>query len=154
MPLYDYECDPCKVIFEVALHLSELDDPVICNCGKEAHRVLLRAPGFNGKNKGLYPRFDVQLGCMLDSSQHMEQIAKSRGLVPMGVEEFDRSRHAAKSPHPFDSDEPDPQLIEIAKKAWDDVKYGRIAPEVEEDRVAEVIKQSDFLDVTKAPKVE
>jgi hypothetical protein len=81
----------------------------------------------------------------------MEQIAKSRGLVPMGREEFDRSRHASKSPHPWDSDEPDPEFIEIAKKAWDDVKYDRIPKEVEEERVMDVVKEADFLDVKDAP---
>lgn len=136
------------------LHLDELDKRVICNCGRDAHRVLLHAPAFNGKSKGIYPRFDVQLGCTLESAQHMERVAKERGLVPMGVQEFDRSRHAPKSPHPLDSDEPDPQLIEIAKKAWDDVKYDRVPKEVEEERVMDVVKQSDFLDVTKAPKIE
>jgi hypothetical protein len=104
-----------------------------------------------GKNKGIYPRFDVQLGCMLESSSHMEQIAKSRGLEIMGNQEWERSRNAPRTPDPMDSDEPDPQLIEIAKKAWDDVKYGRIAPEVEEARVMDAVSQSDFLDATPKP---
>ena len=45
------------------------------------------------------------------------------------------------------------QLIELAKKAWDDVKYDRIAPEVEEARVMDAIKESDVLNVKDAPKV-
>ena len=49
------------------------------------------------------------------------------------------------NPDPLDSDEPDPQLIEIAKRAWDDVKYGRVPKEVEEERVMDVVKESDFL---------
>lgn len=105
-----------------------------------------------GKNKGLYPRFDIQLGCMVDSTQHMEQIAKSRGLEIMGNQEWERSRNAPRAPDPMDSDEPDPQLIEIAKKALDDVKYDRVPKEVEADRVMEAISQSDFLDAT--PKQE
>jgi len=152
VPLYDYACDRCRRYFEVALPLAQIDDEVLHDCGQKAHRVLLRPPAFNGKNKGLYPRFDVQLGCTVNSSQHMEQIAKSRGLYPMGVEEWNRSRHAPKTPHPWDSDGPDPQLIEIAKKAWDDVKYDRVPKEVEEQRVMDVVKEADFLDVKDAPK--
>lgn len=126
---------------------------VLCPyCGEPANRVYLRMGGMLGRNKGVYPRFDIQLGCTVDSSQHMEQIAKSRGLEIMGNQEWERSRNAPRTPNPLDSDEPDPQLIEIAKKAWDDVKYGRVAPEVEEDRVKEVIKESDFLDATPQTK--
>lgn len=101
-----------------------------------------------GKNKGIYPRFDIQLGCMLESSKHMEQIAKSRGLEIMGNEEWERSRNAPRTPNPLDSDEPDPQLIEIAKKAWDDVKYDRVPKEVEEARVMDAIEQSDVMNAT------
>ena len=153
MPNYDYECERCLSIFEAFVEVDQRH--INCrNCQTGvAKRVFIKAPGFNGKSKGIYPRFDVQLGCTLDSAQHMEQVAKSRGLVPMGVEEFDRSRHAPRTPHPMDSDEPDPKLIEIAKKAWDDVKYGRIAPEVEEARVMDVVKESDVLNIKDAPKV-
>ncbi len=78
----------------------------------------------------------------------MEQIAKSRGLEIMGNEEWERSRNAPRTPDPMDSDEVDPQLIEIAKKAWDDVKYDRVPKEVEEERVIDAIKQSDVMNVT------
>jgi putative FmdB family regulatory protein len=153
VPNYDYECQSCKSIFEAFVDVEQRHLQCYnCQTGV-ASRVFLKAPGVNGKSKGIYPRFDVQLGCVLDSAQHMEQVAKSRGLVPMGVEEFDRSRHAPRAPDPMDSDEPDPKLIEIAKKAWDDVKYGRVAPEVEEARVMDVVKESDVLNVTDAPKV-
>lgn len=150
---HDYECSRCKAIFEAAVTPEErlLACP---RCGGKAERVYLHFGRMLGKSKGLYPRFDVQLGCQIDSAQHMEQIAKSRGLYPMGVEEWNRSRHAPKTPHPWDSDEPDPQLIEIAKKAWDDVKYDRVPKEVEEERVMDVLKENDFLDVKDAPSVK
>ena len=152
MPNYDWECSACRTIFEEMAEVNQRQIHCV-HCSGVANRVLLKAPGFNGKNKGMYPRFDVQLGCTVNSSQHMEQIAKSRGLYPMGVEEWNRSRHAPKTPHPWDSDEPDPQLIEIAKKAWDDVKYDRVPKEVEEERVMDVLKENDFLDAKDAPKV-
>lgn len=117
-----------------------------------ADRVYLRMSGLPGKNKGIYPRFDTQLGITLESSQHMERVAKERGLIPMGVQEFDRSRHAPRTPDQMDSDEPDPQLIEIAKRAWDDVKYDRVPKEVEEKRVMDIAKECDVLNVKDAPK--
>ena len=153
MPVnHDYECERCKRIFEAMVRPEQR--LLLCPyCHGKAERVYLKFGPMLGKSKGIYPRFDVQLGRTIDSAQHMEQIAKSRGLVPMGVEEWNRSRHAPKTPHPWDSDEPDPKLIEIAKKAWDDVKYDRVPKEVEEDRVKEVIKESDVLDVKDAPKI-
>lgn len=144
---HDHECDACKTIFEAAVEPEqrEIECP---NCKGVAKRVYLKFGQMLGKSKGLYPRFDVQLGCTLDSAQHMEQIAKSRGLEIMGKQEWERSRNAPRTPDPMDSDEPDPQLIEIAKKAWDDVKYDRVPKEVEEERVMDVVKQADFLDAT------
>jgi hypothetical protein len=152
MPInHDYECESCKTIFEAFVEPDQKQ--IYCrDCHGVANRVYLKFGPMLGKSKGIYPRFDVQLGCTLDSASHMEQVAKSRGLVPMGVQEWNRSRNAPKTPHPWDSDEPDPKLIEIAKRAWDDVKYDRVPKEVEEERVKDIIKQSDFLDVKDAPK--
>ena len=126
---HDSDCSACRMIFEESAEFNQKTDPSrvsTCECG---WRIVCSCEPrlFNGKSKGLYPRFDVQLGCTVDSASHMEQIAKSRGLVPMGREEWNRSRHAPRTPDPMDSDEPDPKLIEIAKKAWDDVKYDRVA---------------------------
>lgn len=150
--LNDYECGSCKSIFEAMLEWDQRQIHCYrCQTGV-ANRVFLKAPGFNGRNKGVFPRFDTQLGITLESSQHMERIAKERGLAIMGNEEWNRSRNAPRTPDPMDSNEPDPQLIEIAKRAWDDVKYDRVPKEVEEERVMDVVKQSDFLDVNAAPK--
>jgi putative FmdB family regulatory protein len=148
--LHDYRCIKCQETFEAFVRVE--DQRVPCpSCGDGiAQRVYLKMGGMLGKNKGLYPRFDIQLGCTVDSTQHMEQIAKSRGLVPMGNEEWNRSRNAPQATHPWDSDEPDPQLIEIAKKAWDDVKFDRVPKEVEEARVMDLATavEADVLDAT------
>jgi hypothetical protein len=52
----------------------------------------------------------------------------------------------------MDSDEVDPNLIEIAKRTWDDVKFGRVPNE--EQRVLDIVNdvQADFLNVDTAPK--
>jgi putative FmdB family regulatory protein len=146
--LHDYRCVKCQRTFEAFVRVEDMRIPCpTCGDGV-ADRVYRKMSAMPGKNKGIYPRFDVQLGCMLESSSHMEQIAKSRGLEIMGNQEWERSRNAPRTPDPFDSDEPDPQLIEIAKKAWDDVKYDRVAKDQEEDRVIDIIKESDVINVT------
>ena len=155
MILHDYECNACRRISEAMVDPSEqfIACPV-CRVGK-AERVYLRMSSMPGKNKGLYPRFDTQLGITLESSQHMERVAKERGLAIMGNQEWERSRNAPRTPNPMDSDEPDPQLIEIAKKAWDDVKYDRVPIEREQDIAMTMGKASldaDVLSVTDAPK--
>jgi hypothetical protein len=50
----------------------------------------------------------------------------------------------------MDSDEVDPNLIEAAKRAWDDVQFGRVPNE--EQRVLDIAteRQADFLDATTA----
>lgn len=152
MPLHDYECTRCKSMFEAMVDVEQrvLDCPV-CKSGV-AQRVYRRFGGMLGKNKGKFPYFDVQLGCTLESSQHRDQVAKRRGLVTLGVDEFNRSRNAPRTPDPWDSDEPSPEFIEQAKKDWDDIKFGRVPVETEEQRVAQAIEaqkaiaDSDFID--------
>jgi putative FmdB family regulatory protein len=149
---HDYRCLKCQRTFEAFVEPEQRT--LACpTCGDGvAERVYRRMSAMPGKNKGIYPRFDIQLGCMLESSKHMEQIAKSRGLEIMGNQEWERSRNAPRTPDRTDDpDYVDPQLIEIAKKAWDDVKYDRVPKEVEEERVMDVVKECDVLDVTKAP---
>ena len=145
---HDYECSACKSMFEAMVEVDqrEVDCPV-CRTGR-AVRVYKVFGSMLGKNKGKYPRFDHQLGITIESAQHMEKVAKQRGLVPMGREEFDRSRYAPRTPDPIDRDEPDPELIEAAKRAWDDVKFHRLPKEVEEKRVADVA--ADYLNADDA----
>lgn len=148
MILYDYRCLTCGAKFEA---IVEKHEKIIdcCRClGGKAERLFSFNGRINGKNKGLFPYFDTQLGLTLESSQHRDRVAKERGLEQMGPEEYERSRHAARSPHPMDSDEVDPNLIECAKRAWDDVKFGRVPNE--QERVMDIVKerQADFLDVS------
>lgn len=148
MILFDYACRVCGSKFEA---LVEKDEKVIpcpaCRAGS-ADRLITWRGGVLGKSKGLFPYFDTQLGVTVESSQHRDRVAKERGLVAMGPEEFERSRNAPRAPDPMDTDEVDPQLIECAKRAWDDVKFGRVPDEKE--RVMDIVKEreADFLDVT------
>jgi putative FmdB family regulatory protein len=147
--LHDYRCLKCQRTFEAFVNAE--DDVLQCPlCGEGmAQRVFLRMGGMLGPNKGRYPYFDKQLGITLESSQHRDRVAKERGLVVMGRQEFDRSRNAPRSPDPLDDPNPDPKLIEIAKKVWDDHKYGRVKPEPPKPPASD----NDFLDITNAPKI-
>jgi putative FmdB family regulatory protein len=146
MILHDYLCPACGSAFEAMVNVEErvLECPC-CHVGR-ANRVFKKVASMLGKNKGKYPYFDTQLGITLESSQHRDRVAKERGLEQMGPQEYNRSRHAARTPDPMDTDAVDPQLIEIAKRTWDDVKFGRVPNE--EQRVLDMAKdvQADFLD--------
>lgn len=148
MILFDFRCRTCGSKFEA---LVERDEKVVpcpaCKAGV-AERLITWRGGVLGKSKGLFPYFDTQLGVTLESAQHRDRVAKERGLVPMGREEWERSRNAPRAPHPMDSDEVDPKLIECAKRAWDDVRFQRVPNE--EERVMDIAKtvEADILDVT------
>lgn len=147
--LHDYRCLKCQRTFEALVNVEDRVVPCpLCHVGT-AERVFLKMGGMLGRNKGLYPRFDVQLGITLESAQHRDRVAKERGLVVMGVEEYNRSRNAPRSPDPLDDPNPDPKLIEIAKKVWDDHKYGRVKVEP----APPAPTNADFLDISKGPKV-
>ena len=148
MPLYDYRCHSCRYTFEAMANPEQH----IIECPRcalpDAERVWIRFGGMLGRNKGVYPYFDKQLGVTLESSQHRDRVAKQRGLVVMGREEFDRSRHGPSTPDPLDDPNPDPKLIECAKKAWEDTKYHRVPREV----APPPDKESDFLDIFNSSK--
>jgi putative FmdB family regulatory protein len=164
MPIaHDYRCIKCQRTFEAMVDPSDRTLPCpTCGDGV-AERVYLSMGGMLGKSKGLFPAFDIQSGQTFESSKDRDDYAYKRGRFEhregpkfemLGPQEWNRSRNAPSSPNPMDSDEPDPELIEIAKRAWDDVKYDRLPKEVEEDRVVDAIQQSDFLDATPTKPIQ
>ena len=150
MILFDYRCRTCGAKFEAIVEKHEKVIPCARCLGGEAERLFSFNGRINGKSKGLFPYFDTQLGLTLESSQHRDRVAKERGLEQMGPEEYERSRHAPRTPDPLDTDAVDPKLIECAKRAWDDVKFGRVPNE--EQRVLDIAteRQADFLDASTA----
>lgn len=152
MILFDFGCKVCGARFEALVEKHErfLECPV-CK-GGESERLITWNGGMRGRAKGRYPYFDTQLGISVESPQHRDRVAKERGLITMGKEEWERSRNAPRSPDPMDSDEVDPNLIECAKRAWDDVKFGRVPNE--EERVMDIAKtvEADVLDANKFEK--
>ena len=154
--LYDYRCETCRHQFEALVDNREKELPCPI-CHQTALRIFSFRGAMNGKSKGLFPYFDTQLGCTLESAQHRDRVAKERGLVIMGNEEWKRSRDAPRTPDPMESDsaEPTPEVVEMAKRLWDDVKYDRVPKDLEKERVMEaaqreeIVKECDVLDTAK-----
>jgi hypothetical protein len=69
-----------------------------CTCGGVASLVWLKAPGFGNPSKGIYPRYDVQLGMTIDSRQHEARVLKEKGLVAVPPNEFNRQVQRDQNP--------------------------------------------------------
>jgi putative FmdB family regulatory protein len=86
MPTYDWACS--KHTWEVVCKMAERDDPSSCpKCG-EAGTKLLSAPNIDKTSAGSWNQasYNPGLGCWTHSTKHAEQIAKARGLEPVGNE--------------------------------------------------------------------
>ncbi len=120
---WDFEC-PKHGVWEVFLDTTP-PDAVYCpepGCGEVARRVWTHAPGVAGKEKGLYPRFDVQLGLQIQSKAHEARVLKERGLLKMGGEEWQRSINTTPAERENVLDENDRKMfIDCALKAYHDV---------------------------------
>lgn len=125
--LHDYRCNECGACFERFVEVEERTIP--CDlCGRgNAERIYRTAGGMLNKAKGRYPYFDTQLGTTVDSPQHRDRVAKSKGLVTVGVDEFNRSRNTAHSPNPLDQPLSD-KFADIAKANWERMKAGTLPP--------------------------
>ncbi|MBZ0223353.1 MAG: zinc ribbon domain-containing protein [Dokdonella sp.] len=54
MPIYEYECDACKAVFERLQKLSDPDPEQCPQCGKKHVRRRLSAPAFRLAGSGWY----------------------------------------------------------------------------------------------------
>ena len=156
--LYDYECNTCKSMFEA---FAEVEQRILAcpTCNADAVRIWKSFGGMLGKNKGRYPYFDMGAGQTFESSKDRDDYAAKRGrfrnrsgpqMEILGPQEFERSRHAPRTPNPMDNPEPDPAFIEQAKRDWDDIKFNRVPVEVEMKRAEEALKDADFLNADSA----
>lgn len=121
MGFHDFQCK-CGRIQEVFYPAGLVEDFISCDCGRTAERVWLKAPGVAGD---IEPYYDVQLGCQINSKQQRERIAKERGKVLLGPDEFRRTNntlHAETVDHEADQR----KFREAMEKAWSDVKNGNV----------------------------
>ena len=88
-PTYDWACD--KHIWEVVCRIADRDEPSTCpKCGAPGTKQL-SAPNIDKTSAGSWNQtsYNPGLGCWTKSTKHAEQIAKARGLEPVGNEPID-----------------------------------------------------------------
>jgi hypothetical protein len=133
---HDYLCVKCRQWVEVSYALSELGNgvppQVECSCGGTARHTWRSAPGLAGVwepgTRGIKRTFspgeyDVQAGRVFHSLKERETYLNSRGLIPMGPDEYKRTISTTNEPQPDFS-----TLPETMKDAWDEVQAGVPAP--------------------------
>jgi hypothetical protein len=80
-------------------------------------------PGTRGVKRTFNPGYDIQFGQHFETRKEQEAFAKARGLVPLGSEEFERSRKNASEPElKFDG------LTDAMKDAYAEVEAGKHPP--------------------------
>ena len=65
MPLYEYYCPDCEIVFDALRSMSEADEPIACpQCtGMEARRVLSRFAAFSKGEGGTSRSVAGSSGC-------------------------------------------------------------------------------------------
>lgn len=88
MPTYSWICDEHH--WTVMTSISTRNDPQDCpKCGKAGTRAsYMDAPNIDKTAAGSWNQqsYNPGLGCWTNSTKHAEQIAKERGLEPLGNE--------------------------------------------------------------------
>lgn len=98
MPTYEYACDRCRKFFEVTKPMANSATHEICSdCGMVAEKI----PSLTNIDKTAAGSWNQQsynpgLGCWTESVKHGEQIAKSRGLEPIGTEPVENLHKTAE----------------------------------------------------------
>lgn len=127
MPNHFFRCLKCQRTYEE--FVGQGVDSIECGaCGWRAEKVWIQAPGFNGKSKGLYPRYDPQLGVTLESRQHEDRVVKQKGLIGLGPDEYRRTLNSAMT-----TETPEPKLEglhDAMEEAYADLQKGVPAPEM------------------------
>lgn len=95
MPVYPYYCRPCDETWDVVKAMAESHSPEHCpRCAGDAEKGVANfqvdTQCFTTGGVGSGESFNPGLGCVTKSTKHAEQIAKSRGLEPIGTEPVDK----------------------------------------------------------------
>jgi len=132
----DFRCLKCGIVGEALVESGTTLTG--CSCGGLAVLVWLKAPGVANKSKGIYPRFSTQLGCLVESAQHENRVAKEKNLYAMGPEEHTRTLKNLSEPEEVYVD---PQgFREAAEKAYAEIKSGNVPLERHEATPTDIIE--------------
>lgn len=126
MPEHAYRC-VCGEKIHVFFDRSQYPFPESypCKCGRSLVRFFEGAPSMQPDIWN--PYYDHQLGAMVTSRSERDRIAKEKGLVIMGKEEFKRSQDAHHEKDEFAFSPQEQKLYrESAEKAYNDLKYGNV----------------------------
>ena len=92
---HDFRCTKCGLVGEALVESgTRLID---CQCGGVAALVYLKAPGVLGKEKGIYPYTDHQLGQTFHSKAEKQAFLKKERLHEFGAEEHAATLYQAPS---------------------------------------------------------
>ena len=123
MPLFDVRCIKCQAEGECMLESGQ--GVAQCGaCGGYAHVVWKRFGGMMGKNKGIFPQYDTQLGMTLESTQHRDRVMKERGLTALSVPEYNRTLNNQHEPTP--TVEGNPEFVAAMEKAYYEIEHGMV----------------------------
>lgn len=131
MPEHAYRCEcgeKIHVYFEVGQYPYPNEYP--CKCGRSLVRFFEGAPSIEPDIWN--PYYDHQLGEVVTSRAQRDRVAKEKGLVIMGKEEFERSKNNHRPKDEFTFTEREQKLWrESAEKAHADLTAGNVpTPEV------------------------
>lgn len=98
MPTYGWRCKECGHEWDVFTTIAHRDDPETCSQCPGAGERTLSAPSIDKTAAGGWNQqsYNPGLGCWTKSTKHAEQIAKSRGLEPVGNEPAENLHRAAE----------------------------------------------------------
>ena len=75
MPLYEYYCEPCNVIYEAIRQMREASDPVPCpECSRDGDRIMSTFAAFTMRDG--YPRRIPDKGTFWHMGKEVKQRAK------------------------------------------------------------------------------
>lgn len=92
MPIYDWQCQDCQKSFEVIRSYQEYSLPALCDACQSSNTIrLISRTHFYGANTWDQASYNTGLGCITKNTKHAEQIARERGLIPIGNESCEKT---------------------------------------------------------------
>lgn len=108
--IYEYECESCKLEFEVIKSMHDSSREENCpECKTTGRRIYSSKVYFNG-TKVSNAEFNPGLGCVVKNERHKKYVMESKGLVEVGNDYGNGEKMQKK----FEQDK-----VEKQKKEWD-----------------------------------
>lgn len=118
MPVYEWECQDCKKSFDLIRSFQEYNLPASCDACQSFNTIrLISRFSFYGASGWDSASFNPGLGCITKNTKHAEQIAKERGLIPLGNESCEKTISSQER-------RAEAILEETSKPAYDALEHG------------------------------